>query len=128
MALGIGMILTLSVFYFLVESGNGPGQDATLSSVFSIVVPVLGVMSFVVGKYLYKQGGTKSKAVEDISKKFVLYQTHCLIVWALLEGAALFAAIVYLITADPLFLVFFAMIFAGYVLSKPSVAKFQQDF
>ncbi len=127
MALGMGMILSLGVFYFLVENKTEV-PNAELVPVFSFAVPLMGIAGFLGGRYLYKQGSVKSKNETDLQKKLALYQTHMLIVWALLEGPALFASIVYLLTGDALFLVFFAMIFSGFVFSKPSIAKFQQDF
>jgi hypothetical protein len=128
MALGMGMILSTGVFYFLIESGNGPTQNAELVQVFTIVVPVIAVSCIGAGRFLYNKGAEKSRNEMDIQKKFALFQSHNLIVWAMLEGPALFSVIAYWLTGDPLFLVFFAMIFAVFIFSKPSISKFQQEF
>jgi hypothetical protein len=128
MALGMGMILSTGVFYYLVESGNGSGQSTDLVQVFTIVIPVLAVSCIGAGRFLYNKGAEKSRNEMDVQKKFALFQTHNLIVWAMLEGPALFSSVAYLLTGDPLFLVFFAMIFAVFIFSKPSISKFQQEF
>ncbi len=127
MALGAGMIMSSAVFVFLIGSKTIIPQPG-LAEVFKIVVPVLAVSGYIAGKFLYGMNSKKSKEEPDPMKKFANYQTSCLIVWALLEGSGLFSAIAYLQTADQLFLAFFAMIFLGYLFSKPSMIKFQQDF
>ena len=126
-ALGAGMLMSAAMFTFMIQSGAMPVEDS-LSGIMKFVVPAMGVGSFAIGKLLYNNFAAKSKEETDETVKINNYRTASLIQWATLEGSGLFSSICYLITGDPLFLVFFAMIFVGYILSKPSISKFQQDF
>ncbi len=128
MALGAGMLMSSAVFVFLVGSGNAITKPE-LADVLKMVVPVIAVSGYIGGKFLYGTMAKKSKVeTTDQTKRFTNYQTAFLIVWALLEGPGLFAAISYYLTGDQIFLAFFALVFLGYLFSKPSVNKFQQDF
>ncbi len=128
LALGAGMLLSLVMFVFMIESGVAQVVDESIADILKIVVVVIAISGYGAGKFLYGMNAKKSKVETNVITKLNNYQTACLIVWAMLEGPGLFACIAYFMTGDKLFLAFFSMIFMGYVLSKPSVSKFQQDF
>jgi hypothetical protein len=127
MALGAGMLLSIAVFIFLVRSGGTPSAP-DLAGTMKIVVPVLGISCFGIGRFLYGMSAKKSKEETSESIKLNNYRTASLIVWATTEGPALFASVAYYLTGDPVFLAFFAIIFLGFRFSRPSIEKFQQDF
>ena len=127
MALGAGMITSSVIFMFLVQSGNA-AMNPGLTDILKIVVPVIAVVGFAAGRFLYTTSGKKSKEETNQSVKINNYRTACLIVWATIEGPGLFSSIAYFITGNQLFLIFFGMIFMGYLFSKPAITKFQQDF
>ena len=127
LALGASMILSLSTFVFMVETGIAASYMG-MEFFLRVLVIVIGIGGFGAGKFLYGMNAKKSKELADLSDKFNMYQTSCIIVWAMFEGPALIASGAYFITGDKLFIVFFSMIVIGYLFNKPSIPKFQQDF
>jgi hypothetical protein len=127
LALGAGMLFSVAMFAFMVESGTVPVNN-DLTFALQIAVPVLAVAGFAAGKFMYSMFGKKAKEDSNDANKIMQYRTATIIVWALLEGPGLFAGISYFMTGNKIFLAFFAMIFVGFIISKPSISKFQQDF
>jgi hypothetical protein len=126
-ALGVGMLLSIVVFICMVKFNTSP-PNSDLADIMKIVVPVLGISCFGAGRFLYKMNAKKSKEETNEFSKLNNYRTASLIVWATLEGPALFAAVAYYLTGDQIFLAFFVVIFLGFIFSRPSIGKFQQDF
>jgi hypothetical protein len=126
-ALGVGMLLSIAVFIFLIRTSVARA-DSGLAGILTIVVPVVGISSFGAGRFLYKMNAKKSKEETDVAVKLNNYRAASIIVWATMEGPALFSAVGYYLTGDQIFLLFFSVIFLGFIFSKPSIEKFQQDF
>ncbi len=126
-ALGGGLLLSAFVFYMVSDTSVNV-VDPDLAGILAIVVPVFALSSFAVGKYMYATQAALSKEKATVSEKLNYYRTACLMRWASLEGAGLFSGVVYLLTGDLLFMAFLAMILVWFLLSKPSMSKFQQDF
>ncbi len=126
-ALGVGMLMSIAVFIFLIKTSVTPA-DSGLTGILSIVVPVLGISCFGAGRFLYNLNAKKSKEETDVKVKLNNYRAASIIVWATMEGPALFSAVGYFLTGDQIFLLFFSIIFLGFIFSKPSIEKFQQDF
>jgi hypothetical protein len=127
LAIGVAMIMTSLLFIFLIESGTTP-SNPELSGLLKIIVSVLGISGFMGGRFLYQNLAQKSKGETIPMTKLSNHRTASIIVWALLDGPGIFSSVAYFLTGDQIFLVIFALIFLGYLFSKPTMAKFQQDF
>ena len=72
-------------------------------------------------RQLLKKGGV---VPADPNSILIKYQTICLVQWALIEGAALFSAVVTLLTKNTLAAVFFVICIAFLAFRRPSEQEF----
>jgi hypothetical protein len=61
-------------------------------------------------------------------EKIGKYRTAKIISWALLEGAALFSIVAFIITRSSFFYIVLFVILISFILSKPSYDEFLNDF
>jgi hypothetical protein len=101
--------------------------DDSLRDIFIYIVPIFVVNGFVTGHLIYKSRLKKIKNYSSLTSKMGEYRSAMIIRFAMLEGASLFAIIVYLLTADLIFMAMTGLIVAYFIILKPTVDKITMD-
>ena len=124
-----GLCLSPVLFgLFLFYSSNDPGFNAYDSEEplwAAVVLMFLGAL--VLNGFIFKillKGVSANKSLKD---KLTTYQTASLMRYALLEGPALFAVIVFSFTNNVFYLVLGAILIAYLFLLRPSINKIVAD-
>lgn len=122
-----GLILFALLAYFF-PRGQEVGLNESLLNIFTYIVPTFAVFEIFLSQFVYnkfiQQIQTKATLFDKIGK----YRTAKIISWALLEGAALFSVIAFIITRSSFFYIVLFVILIAFILSKPSLDEFLNDF
>ncbi|MFB6340923.1 hypothetical protein ACE1ET_04350 [Saccharicrinis sp. FJH62] len=119
-ALFAGQLIFAGIVIFL-QSGvdlsfRFPGSEDMLT----IVGIVIAIIELFVSRLMYRIQINKIKKDSVLSYKLAIYQTAVIIKLALIEGASLFLIVSFLLTANPIALIFLAIMFIQFYLFKPS--------
>lgn len=118
-----GQIL-FGIAAFIVHSANDAAVvDQELSDIFICIVPIIIVVDFVAGNFVYKQLLKKAKSKALLKDKISAYTTVTLVRMAFAEGASLFTIAIYLITANVIFAGCAAVLIVVFFTFKPSKEK-----
>ena len=101
--------------------------DDSLRDVFIYIVPIIVVNGFVTGQLIYRNRLKKIKNYNSLASKMGEYRGAMIIRLAMLEGASLFAIIVYLLTADLIFIAMSGLIIAYFIILRPTIDKISMD-
>ena len=129
MALLAPPILLMGIFYFLPQSeAESSGADPLLLYVaiaFALAAPV---MSGLVSRQLFASAAKRIR--EDLSldeQTIVLsYQAPKIVQWALLEGPAMFQAVIFFLTGEIVLLGLGGLLLALLAVQGPSMADLQK--
>lgn len=116
LALMVGLVLMTSVILYL-------NQDAipneSIEEFFVIGIALLAAISAVLGSYLFRKkiNETVGKPIVD---KVVLYRQATILRFALLEGPALIALVLFHISGNYLFMVITGAMFLFMLLNRPT--------
>lgn len=121
-ALLAGVVMFLGITLFL--HADKLVFDPSDIHVFMYVLLGLIVMELPLLFILPKPMYAAARKAETFDKQWTQYQTACLVRWALLEGICLFAVVCLFITQNLVFLIPFAVVFAGLLALHPSRQKF----
>ncbi|MBK3519890.1 hypothetical protein [Carboxylicivirga marina] len=122
LAMLTGQLLFITVALHLKFSANAINTQE-LSFPFSLVVPLLTGICIVISKVLYTLLTKQTQTLSDIKDKMKLYMTSCIIQLALLEGAALFSVVVFMMTGEIYFLLFNLVLILFFWVAKPGREK-----
>lgn len=117
-----GQILFFVVAFFLVKSGTFPANE-NLNSIFKMVVPFENVFAIFFGYIFYNSKMKSSKNITELNEKIRTYSKANLIRMATLEGANLFNIVVFLLTGNYFYIVYFIAAMVIYIFFKPSADK-----
>lgn len=118
-ALMSGIFLFASVVWYM----NGFTSKMHFNyqeDVFLIVVPILALFSIFSGIQLFKKRVENTYPNQGLQTKLGIYQTALIIQWALLEGAALFSVVAFLLSANFLFMLIAIFLLILLFNAKPS--------
>jgi FtsH-binding integral membrane protein len=117
-------VFLLFAAYLLKTSGP---QAPDLASTFQIALPLItlaGVFgSLWISKFMLKSLNTLQNETEKLNK----YRSALLVKFALLEGANLFAIVVFMLTGSNLALIISSCLLILFILNKPSVQRIKED-
>lgn len=125
-ALAVGQLLMLAVFIFVHKDSSAP-INSSLDNVFTFIVPLAGLFSMFLSKFLYGQNILKTEQAESTALKLNKYRTYKIISWAVLESAALFSLVAFFATANYLYVVVFIFVFGFFLFNRPSKEGFVTD-
>lgn len=127
-----GALLTGLIFFMLMVyfgfTNNVVEADESLLNVFMFVIPVFAIMEIFLSRFMYNKFVKQLPEDSSLLEKLGKYRTAKIISWALLEGAGLFTIIAFILTRSNFFLIVFFVIIIAFVLSKPSIDEFLNDF
>lgn len=124
--LAAGQLLMLAVFIFLHKDSSAP-INTSLDNIFTFIVPLAGLISMFLSKFLYGQNILKAEQTESIIQKLNKYRSFKIISWAVLESAALFSLVAFFATANYLYVVVFIFVFGFFLFNRPSKEGFVTD-
>jgi MFS family permease len=101
--------------------------DDSLRDIFIYIVPIFVVNGFATGHLIYKSRLKKIKKHNSLTSKMGEYRGAMIIRLAMLEGASLFAIVVYLLTADLIFIAMSGLIIAFFIILRPTSDKISMD-
>lgn len=125
-ALLAGMIFFSLVSFFLNYTGVEPAA-AELSGIFIYIIPVFVLGGFTASHLLFKNRMGIARSATGLTEKLTHYRAALIVRWALLEGPAFFAIVVYMLTNELLFLGWAAIIIVYFITLWPTVAKSVAD-
>lgn len=126
-ALLSGQIIFLFISVFLVQSGNvSPNED--LFFILFIIDLMIISPAIVVGPMLYRSFMSRVKPEMSLAEKFILYKQGTIIKLALVEAPTIFSIVGFLLTGSYVFLFLAIGIIILFVMHKPSLEKFSEDF
>ena len=123
-----GSMLAFLLVYLQTEKIAPANPAATqLISVFNYVVPLVCILLIGFAIILLKQRFKHIGTAQNLADKVNIYLKTKILQFAILEGAALFAAAIYFITAFKLYLIYFFAAMITLHFQKPSMANFAKE-
>lgn len=126
-ALIIGQVLFAAITLFITLSKPAASRSAQPDDVFMILVPVMAAGSVVLGQFMFKKLLAVAQQQATIQGKMARYQSAFIVRMALLEGASLFGIVVYLLTANPLFIGISGLLVIYGIWLRPTRQKTEDD-
>ena len=126
-ALAAGQILFFTIAVVFVESsGNTPNNE--LDNVFTILVPVFGILMMFTSRTLYYKNVSKTNGIISLSGKLNTYRTFKMISWAQIEAGSIVALVAYMVTFNSLYVFVFLFLIGFFIMIRPSRDNFIKDF
>lgn len=122
-ALMTGILLFMAAGYFVAEIPENPEENSVYTYLWlGITVPVL-----VAVYYLYNNRRSAWAHLQNESDKQQAYQTRMIMIFALLEAPCLFGTVLYILSADTLFLAAVALLLLVFVRLRPTERSYKED-
>lgn len=88
-----GLLLFFIVVIILTQDKD-PSTGKDVDNIFTIIVPVFGLMMMFLSRIIYNQMLTKFDVNISLLQKLANYRTAKIVSWAMIEGACFFALVV----------------------------------
>ena len=121
-----GLLIFFIVVVFLIQD-KSPSTGKDVDNIFTIVVPVFGLMMMFVSRMIYNQMISKADAGNSLIQKISSYRTAKIVAWAMLEGACFFALVATLLTSNYLYVAVYIFLFGYFFLMKPTKESLIRD-
>jgi len=122
-ALLAGQAMFTAIAFFLRYSGAFINSNENLEKIFIYIVPSLYAIAVAAGTSIFKKKLPVIKMNPVFVEKLSAYRAVYILRFALMEGACLFAIIVYLITGRQMFLLLAVLCILTFFVLKPSKSK-----
>lgn len=127
-ALLAGQLIFLFITLYLnLELSFSQESSDILWDIFLIIALTLALNGFVTGQLIYKNRLKKIKKYTELKTKMGEYKGAFLIRLAMLEGATLFSIVIYLITANLMFIGIAGIVIIYFVYLNPTRDKISFD-
>lgn len=126
-ALFSSQLLTVITFYFLKANNYLPLPEFD-PVVIKIIVMVLNISAFFLGKFFYNTLINKIHVDELLEKKIISFRTISLFRLTLIESVNLINVIAYLFTGDKSILLIFLIMLVLFFTQRPTAHLFIRDF
>jgi F0F1-type ATP synthase membrane subunit c/vacuolar-type H+-ATPase subunit K len=127
-ALISGQVIFGLVALFMNSNQNGASQElADISKTFQFVVPIAVIGGLFSSEIFFR---ARLKAIlqkADLKEKLIDYRAASIVKFALLEGPALFALVVYLVTGNPFFLGVAGFVILLFLFNRPTKFRVAND-
>lgn len=121
-----GMFVFLTFVIIIIQGDKAEGGN-DLDKIFTIIVPVFGLLSMFIARMIYNRMIDKFSTEADLIRKIMRYRTAKIISWALVEAACLLALIATMFTSNYLYIVVIIFLFGYYLMLKPSKESLIRD-
>jgi hypothetical protein len=121
-------ILMFAILAYFFQSEQEVRLNESLLNIFTYIVPTFAVFEIFLSRFMYNKFVQQIKSEATLFEKISKYRTTKIVSWALLEGAALFSIVAFIITRSVFFYLVLFVILIAFILSKPSLDEFLNDF
>ena len=121
-----GLLLFFIIVIVLIQDKD-PSAGKDIDNIFTMVVPVFGLMMMFISRMIYNQMISKLDASSSLIHKLSGYRTAKIIAWALIESACLLALVATMLTSNYLYVAVFIFLFGYFFLMKPSKESLVRD-
>jgi DMSO reductase anchor subunit len=121
-------VIMFALFAYFFPNKQEVGPNESFLNIFTYIVPTFAVFEIFLSRFMYNKFVMQIQSNATLFEKIGKYRTAKIISWALLEGAALFSVVAFIITRSVFFYVVLLVIIVAFILSKPSVDEFLNDF
>ena len=97
------------------------------SDIFTIIVPVVAVSGLVLSRVVFNKKLETVQSLTDLKSKMERYQTARLIMYALIEGPALLALVLFLNSENAFFLLIALGLIIYFITLKPTSHSIEAD-
>lgn len=123
----VGQLIFCGVAYYLVSIDTFGEDFQEFASILQFIVPVVVLMSIFVSSFVLKNRLPSIQQKTTLSAKLIDYRTYFISKLALLEGAALFSIVSYMLTGGILFLALAGLVILVFLTHRPSKESIIQD-
>jgi len=123
LALLLGISSFTIIVFFLNYSGGLNIGDGNLNCIFQYIVPAMLVCCLIASNLINKSKINKIKQKTNLLDKLGDYRSAFIIKFALLEGPAFFAIVVFLLTANEVYLIYILPIIILFIILRPTKDK-----
>ena len=96
------------------------------SNAYGALVPLVALGSVLLGELLFKRMTRDFSKKGGLKEKLARYQSASLLKFALIEGAALFAMVIFANSGNLLHAIFGALLIVHLIFQRPSLGKIEQ--
>ncbi|MBE0569992.1 MAG: hypothetical protein IH618_00475 [Ignavibacteriaceae bacterium] len=121
-----GLLIFFIVVIILTQDKN-PSTGKDFDNIFTIIVPVFGLIMMFVSRMIYNQMLLKIDAGYSLIQKISGYRTAKIVSWATIEGACFFALVATMLTSNYLYTVVFIFLVGYFILMRPSRESLVRD-
>ena len=121
-----GLLLFFIIVIVLIQDKD-PSAGKDIDNIFTMVVPVFGLMMMFISRMIYNQMISKLDASSSLIHKLSGYRTAKIIAWAMIESACLLALVATMLTSNYLYVAVFIFLFGYFFLMKPSKESLVRD-
>jgi ABC-type dipeptide/oligopeptide/nickel transport system permease subunit len=125
-ALVSGLLLFFIVVIVLIQDKD-PSTGKGVDNIFTIIVPVFGLMMMFLSRMIYNQTLSKIDSGSSLIQKISGYRTAKIVAWAMLESACFFALVASMLTSNYLYVAVSIFLFGFFFLMKPSKESLIRD-
>jgi hypothetical protein len=126
LALSAGLVLFFLITLFFIQ-GTNKEVNNDIDTIFTFLVPVLGLMMMFASRMIYNQIISKYESGKNLLQKILQYRTAKIISWAMIEGASLLALLATMLTSNYLNAAVFIFLFGYFILLRPSKESLIRD-
>jgi len=121
-----GLLIFFIVVIVLIQDKD-PSTGKDVDKIFTIIVPVFGLMMMFLSRMIYNQMLSKIDAGNSLLQKISGYRTTKIVAWAMLESACFLALVASMLTSNYLYLAVFIFLFGFFFLMNPSKESLIRD-
>ncbi len=121
-----GLLLFFIIVIVLIQDKD-PSAGKDIDNIFTMVVPVFGLMMMFISRMIYNQMISKLDASSSLIHKLSGYRTAKIVAWAMIESACLLALVATMLTSNYLYVAVFIFLFGYFFLMKPSKESLVRD-
>ncbi|MCK7590742.1 hypothetical protein M0G43_09165 [Subsaxibacter sp. CAU 1640] len=123
------MFLTAMIGFAVVVSVLTDSWQIVLdfSDIFMIIVPIVAVSGLMLSRVVFNKQLETVQSLTDLKSKMERYQTARLIMYALIEGPALFALVLFLNSENAFFLLIALGMILYFIILKPTSHGVETD-
>ena len=125
-ALVTGLLLFFVVVIVLIQDKD-PSTGKDIDNIFTVIVPVFGLMMMFLSRMMYNQMLSKIDAGSSLIQKISGYRTAKIVAWAMLESACFLALVATLLTSNYLYVAVYIFLFGYFFLMKPTKESLIRD-
>jgi hypothetical protein len=126
LALSAGLVLFFLITLFFIQ-GTNKEVNNDIDTIFTFLVPVLGLMMMFASRMIYNQIISKYESGKNLLQKILQYRTAKIISWAMIESVSLLALVATMLTSNYLYAAVFIFLFGYFILLRPSKESLIRD-